>query len=447
MATIEERYASKFAKSAEWFQRGMSVFAGGVQNPSRFASPFPLFIERAEGPYKWDVDGNQIIDYLMGSGSLIMGHSPKEVADAIATQTRQGTLFTGASTHEVRYAEAVKRLMPNIERVKFTNSGTESTYMAVRLAREYTGKNKIVKLREHFHGWHDHVTPESGMTLGGIPRSVLDNTIVAPVDTRAIDRILSENDDIAGVILESNGAHYGTFPLPNPQFLEDIRDITARHGVVFILDEVISGFRLSPGGAQMRWNIEPDLTTMAKVMGGGQPGAAVGGRAEIMDLLTSTGNPERDLHHQVSVSGTYSANPITAAAGIATLEAVATKGINARADALARRLKDSLNGAFIRNEVTGHAHGIASIVHVNLGADCDCDREICTMTYQDIYRTNETGKAIALKQAMLVNGVDPMGAMGGRCFMVSSAHSEDLIDQTVEAFSQSLRDLRAEGIV
>ena len=451
MAKIEERFAQKFATSRDWHQRGRTLFPGGVSGQGKFGSSFPLCFEHAQGPYKHDVDGNQLIDYSMGSGSLIMGHSPPEVTAAIIAQADKGSIvggspLSGHTSHQIRYAEAIKRLMPSMERLTFTTSGTASTYLAMRLARAHTGKTKIVKFHEHFHGWHDYVTPESGQTLGGVPQAILDGVIVAPVDTGAVARILSEDNDIAAVIVEAHGAHYGTFPLPNPQFLQDLREITARHGVVFILDEVVTGFRLSPGGAQVLWDIEPDLTTLSKVMGGGQPGAAVGGKAEIMDLMALRGDPGWDSVHRVAASGTFDALALTAAAGIATLEAIATKGVNAMADAMAQRLKDGLNEAYIKNEVPGHARGLASVVQVNLGADCDCDRELCTMSYEDIYRTATPFENTRLfRQAMAVNGVDLMGGMGGPCFMVSSSHDEGVIDRTIDAFSQSMKDLRAEG--
>ena len=444
MPTIEERYAQKFGKSKDWYQRGVALFAGGVTHQTRFVSPFPSYIDHAEGPFKYDVDGNEIIDYVMGNGSLLTGHSPADVTAAVSAQISRGTHLGGATTHEVRYAEAVKRLMPSMERIRFTSSGTESTALAMRLARAHTGKNKIVKFHEHFHGWQDYATPESGQALGGIPQAVLDTVIVAPADAAAVDRILTEDNDVAGVIVECNGAHWGTFPLQNPQFLQDLRDVTDKHGVVFIMDEVITGFRLSPGGAQVRWNIEPDLTTMAKIIAGGQPGSAVGGKAEIMELMAFRNDPEWDNVSRVAQGGTYNAQPITAAAGTALLEAIATQGINAKADAAAERLKLGLNEAFIQNEVTGHAHGISSIVHVNLEADCGCDRDLCTMSYDEIYRTMPAAKTGAVRRAMLVNGVD---IMGGRGFVVSSAHDNDVIDCTIKAFSQSLKDLREEGVV
>ncbi|MCY4654163.1 MAG: aminotransferase class III-fold pyridoxal phosphate-dependent enzyme, partial [Dehalococcoidia bacterium] len=229
MATIEERFRDKFAASEDWHRRGRELFAGGITHQTRFTSPFAVYIEHGDGPNKFDVDGNELVDYVMGNGSLLMGHNPSAVADAVAAQAVRGTHLGGATTHEIRYAEAVKRLMPNIERVRFTASGTESTYLALRLARAYTGKTKILKFHEHFHGWHDYVTPESGQALGGVPREILDTVVVAPVDAAAVDRILSEDDDIAAVIVECNGAHYGTFPLMNPDFLQDLRDVTAKH--------------------------------------------------------------------------------------------------------------------------------------------------------------------------------------------------------------------------
>jgi glutamate-1-semialdehyde 2,1-aminomutase len=447
MATIHERYATKFAKSAEWGRRGRPHLPGGISHHAQFDAPFPHFIEHAAGPFVYDVDGNRIIDFVMGNGSLIMGHSPPEVVAAMKAQAERGTLLGGATVIEVHYAKALKALMPSLERVRFTNSGTESSYLAVRLARAYTGRTTIVKLRDHFHGWDDHMMAESGQSLGGVPRAALDSVIVCPADISEVSRVLSENDDIAGVIVEAHGARYGTFPLPNPQFLADVRDITSRHGVVFILDEVITGFRLSTGGAQVRWSIQPDLTTMGGVMGGGQTGGAVGGKSDIMELMAyKDDSPDWNQTERVAQGGTYNANPVPASAAIATLKAIAAEPVNARADALAQRLKDGLNQTFTRNGVKGHAHGVASIIHANPGADCDCDREVCTMPYEQIRSAvMPPQKTRLLRQAMLLNGVAMMGQMGGPAFMVSSAHSEELIDQSVDAFSQALKDLGQEG--
>ena len=205
MPTIEEHFSQKFGGSVDWHRRGRELFAGGITHQTRFTAPFAVYIESGEGAFKYDIDGNALVDYVMGNGSLMMGHSPPEVAAAVVEQARRGTHLGGATSHEIRYAEAVKRLMPSLERVRFTTSGTESTYLALRLARAYTGKTKIVKFHEHFHGWHDYVTPESGQALGGVPREVLDTVIVSPVDVAALDRILAANDDVAAVIVECNG--------------------------------------------------------------------------------------------------------------------------------------------------------------------------------------------------------------------------------------------------
>ena len=203
MVTIEERFREKFAASEDWHRRGRELFAGGITHQTRFTSPFAVYIEHGDGPFKFDVDGNELVDYVMGNGSLLMGHNPSAVTDAVAAQATRGThhgwrrLPTKSDT--LRQSSVSCRTW---RRVRFTASGTESTYLALRLARAYTGKTKIVKFHEHFHGWHDYVTPESGQALGGVPREIIDTVIVAPVDAAALDRILTENDDVAAVIVE-----------------------------------------------------------------------------------------------------------------------------------------------------------------------------------------------------------------------------------------------------
>ncbi len=446
MSTVDERYREKFAKSIDWYERGETAFAGGVTHQSRFTSPFPTYYERAEGPFKYDVDGNEIIDYVMGNGSLLLGHSPPAVVDAVRAQIDRGTHLGGATTWEVEYAEAVKKLMPKLERVRFTSSGTESTLLAMRLARAYTGKDKIVKFHEHFHGWHDYVVIGAGQSVGGVPQGVKDSIIVAAADVREVDRILEQDDDVAGVIVECNGAHFGTFPLQNPKFLRDLQEVCRKHRVVFIMDEVITGFRLSSGGAQERWDLDPDLTAMAKIMAGGQPGAAVGGKAEIMETMAFKEDEEWNTQKRVAQGGTYNAQPIAAAAGMAQLNAIANEPVVEKADRAAKRLKDGINEAFIKNEVTGHSHGISSLVQVNLGYECDCDRDLCTMPYEEIYRSMPFEKTRAIRRAVLVNGSDAMD-WNGLCYVVSSVHDDEVVDRTIEGFNQALQDLRADGVV
>ncbi|MDA1188505.1 MAG: aminotransferase class III-fold pyridoxal phosphate-dependent enzyme [Chloroflexi bacterium] len=446
MGVIDKKYDQMFGKSIAWYERGKTAFAGGVTHQSRFTSPFPVYFEHAEGAFKYDVDGNEIVDYVMGNGSLLLGHSPKSVVDAVKDQIGRGTHLGGATTWEVEYAEQVKRLMPKLERIRFTAAGTESTLLAMRIARGYTGKEKIIKFKEHFHGWQDYAAIDSGQAHGGIPRAVRETVIVVPVNLKRVEQVLQTDNRVAAVIVESNGAHFGTFPLQNPTFLHDLQDLCRKYGVLFIMDEVITGFRLSKGGAQERWDLDPDITTMAKIMAGGQPGAAVGGKAEIMEVMAFKGDPEWDREKRVAQGGTYNAQPITAAAGIAQLREIENGNAIELADRAAKRLKDGFNEAFMKNEVVGHAHGLSSLVQVNLGYDCNCDRELCTMPFAEIYQSMPAEKTRALRRAALVNGADGMD-WNGLCFVVASAHTDEVVDRTVAGFSQALKDLRTDGYV
>ena len=439
MATIVERYIQKFRTSGELYERGKGVVAGGSHG-SRAVHPHPLFVNEAEGAVKYDVDGNELIDYMMGYGALLLGHAHPLVTKAVTERLSKGTHMGTGTPLELQWAELVKDLLPSVDLVRFTSSGTEATLMATRLARAYTGKTKLVKFRNHFHGWHDYVSLESGInTQVGIPSEVLSTVVVLDPDIGALERLLEQDDNVAGVILEPAGGHWGQFPLQNPGFLKDLREVTARHGVVMIMDEVICGFRVSRGGAQVRFDVRPDLTTMAKIVAGGLPGGAVAGKAEIMSILGSS-DPTTGMPHP----GTFNANPVSATAGIATLELVAAGTVNDRADAMADRLKVRLRDALIRTEVPGHVHGISSIVHVALGVECGCDGETCTLPHSELEEATSQVRAQPLKLAMLNEGVDTMGGIG---FMVSAAHSEGDIDRTGEAFERAVTSMREERVV
>lgn len=438
MATIVERYMQKFRKSGELFQKGKDLIPGGGHQ-SRTVKPFPVYVERGQGALKWDVDGNELVDYMMGYGALILGHAHPKVNEAVARRLSQGTHMGTATPLELRWAELVKSLIPSAERVRFTASGTEATLLALRLARNFTGKKKVVKFWEHFHGWHDYLSPVSGInTQVGIPQETLSTVVIIRPDIDELKRLLERDKEIAAVIMEPTGGHWGQYPLPNPGFLHQVRELTAKHGVVMIMDEVICGFRISKNGAQGRFNVKPDLTTMAKIVAGGLPGGAVAGKAEIMDLMAVDG--DRRMAHP----GTFNGNPLSATAGIAALEVISSEPINQRADAMAARLKKGLQETMDRMEVAGHAHGIASIVHVALGVECDCGGDICTLPHSALEKATGPQHSGPLKLAMLNEGVDMMGGIG---FMVSAAHREQDIDRTVEAFERALVALREEGVV
>jgi len=445
MSTITDDYVQKHPTSLEYYGEAREIFPAGVTHDTRYVTPFPLYITHASGPLKWDVDGNEYVDYVSGHGALILGHSHPDIQAAVTKQISRGTHLGSNTEEELRWARAIKRLMPSVEKLRFLSSGTEATLMAFRLARAYTGKDKIVKFQDHFHGWNDYGIAGSVHPTAGVPRAVQDTMIILPIgDIAQVEGVLSRDNDIAAVILEPTGAHWGQQPFKIPEFLQELRHVTSKYGVLLIFDEVVTGFRVSPGGAQERFGVRPDLTAMAKIVAGGLPGGAVGGSGEIVDMIAFRGDPDWDRKHRVSHPGTFNANPLSAVAGATCLELIASQPINQRADSMASRLKDGLNEVLGKMEVPGHSHGISSLVHVTLGKDCDCDREVCTMDHKQIKDTMRPAVTQALKCAMLNAGVD---IMGGRGFIVSATHSEQEIDLTVGAFEEALKAMRSDGII
>ena len=444
MATILEEYIAKHPGSAQRYAEATHIFPGGVTHDNRYAQPFPLYITHGTGPCKWDVDGHEYIDYVSGHGALILGHSHPAIAAAVSEQIYRGTHLGACTDEELRWAKAIMALMPSVERVRFHSSGTEATLMAMRLARAYTGKNKIIKLQDHFHGWHDYAMAGSDRPAPGIPQESWGSMVIVPSgDLGAVEDALNRDSDIAAIILEPTGAHYGQLPFDTPNYLKGLRDLTHQNGVVLIFDEVVTGFRASPGGAQVLYDVEPDLTTMAKIVAGALPGGAVGGKAEIVDMIAHRGDPEWDNRERVYHPGTFNGNPLSAVAGSVCLEMIASQPINQQADAMANRLKLGLNEVLGKMEVAGHAHGVASMIHLVL-ADCDCDRGICTMPHNEIKAAIGSPAVTALKRSMQNNGID---IMGRDSFLVSSTHTESEIDKTLAAVEMSLAEVRAEGLL
>ena len=444
MPTILERYITQHSSSAQRYTEALETFPSGVTHDNRYAQPFPLYMTHGNGPRKWDVDGNEYIDYVSGHGALLLGHSHPEIAEAVAQQIYRGTHLGASTDEELRWARAIKALMPSIDKIRFHSSGTEATLMAMRLVRAYTGKNKIIKLQDHFHGWHDYAMAGSDRSAPGVPPESWASMVVVPSgDLTAVEEALNRDQDIAGLILEPTGAHYGQLPFDTSSYLPGLRELTSQHGAVLIFDEVVTGFRASPGGVQTRYGVKPDLTTMAKIVAGALPGGAVGGNRDIIDMISHRGDPVWDNQHRVYHPGTFNANPLSAVAGATCLEIIAGRPINRQADAMAFRLKQGLNEVLGKMEVAGHAHGIASMIHLVL-ADCDCDREICTMSHSDIKQAVASPAVTALKRGMQNLGVD---IMGRDAFLVSATHTERDIDDTLAAFETTLTDVRAEGLL
>ncbi len=440
MTTIADRYRELHPTSLRLYQEAQKAFPSGITHDSRYFEPFPLYIERANGSRKWDVDGNELIDYVMGHGALLLGHAYPDVVAAVREQAAKLTHPVGESPLALEWARWVQRLVPSAGRVKFTSSGTEATHMAMRLARAYTGKTKIVKFYGHFHGWHDYATvahqpPYDVPVSVGVPKEVLNTVVALPADIDAVRRVLESDDDIAGVILEPCGASTGAIPLP-PNFLADLRELTAKHHVVLIFDEVVTGFRMSPGGAQAKYGVIPDLTTMAKILAGGLPGGAVAGRAEVMGLLEfKPDDPNWNRFKRIAHPGTFNANPLSAAAGVACLKVVSQGEAHAHADALGERIRQGLNEALGRLGVKGCAYGEGSVFHIFIGDGWSPENAAnLKMNPRVVY---------ALGQGMRNLGVDLFRTMG----FVSSAHTPADVDHTLRAFEETVKQMRREGLV
>ncbi|MAZ64408.1 MAG: glutamate-1-semialdehyde 2,1-aminomutase [Dehalococcoidia bacterium] len=313
--------------------------------------------------------------------------------------------------------------------------------LSMRIARAYTGKEKIIRWESHYHGWHDYAMPGNLPPFDapasiGIPQGAVDSVIVLPPDLDSLERTLAADSNIAGVITEGSGASYGTVPL-SPGFLEGVRRLTRQYNVLMILDEVITGFRWSPGGLQQRIGIDPDLCTLAKILTGGLPGGAVAGRDDIMQVMIQTGDRQHDRHERVLHGGTFNANPYCAATGNAALEIVATGEMQDTADRMAERLRVGLQEILDKSEVAACVYGDASTFHVYFG-----NRSIEGMDANTL-KNAPPGIQTAFRQALQVRGVDLMSRTSG---VLSGVHTENDIDTALGAFDGAIKAMIDEGI-
>ena len=441
--SIREEYIRKNPRSAELYPRFREVFpSGGAGHDGYVAEPFPIAIARGQGPRKWDVDGNEYIDYGLGSASLLLGHSHPAVTEALQRALPNGSHYGAPVEAMLEWGEKVHNLIPCADKVRFVGSGAESTMLAMRVARAFTGKEKIIRWESHYHGWHDYVMPGNLAPFDvpasiGIPQGAVDSVIVLPPELAALEQTLANNNDIAGVITEGSGASYGTVPL-SPGFLDGVRRLTRQYGVVMILDEVITGFRWSPGGLQQRLGIDPDLCTLAKILTGGLPGGAVAGRGDIMQVMEQTGDSDHDRFQRVLHGGTFNANPYCAATGNAALEVVATGEMQDTADRMAERLRAGLREIMSRYEVAATVYGEASTFHVYFGGT--------TIEGLDANTLKSAPPAIqsAFRQALQVRGVDLMSRTSG---VLSGVHTEADIDQSLEAADGAIKAMIDEGLL
>jgi len=443
-------YLERTPRSAQRHDEARGLFPSGIVHDSRRTWPYGLYVERALGSRKWDIDGNEYVDYYGGHGALLLGHQHPKVVEAAQTQLRKGMHFAAGHELQIEWARLIQELIPSAERVRFTSSGTEATHLAIRLARASSGKGKIVRFVSHFHGWHDHAAfgvkehLDGTPTAGVLPEVAANVILIKPNDVAGIARVLAGRSDVAAVMIEPVGASSGAIPTP-PAVLRELREITLRHGVLLIFDEVVTGFRVAPGGAQALYGIMPDLTTLAKIVAGGMPGGVVAGRKDILDWLdyeaSAAAGRERIAHE-----GTHNAHPVSAAAGIATLKLIRDTDACARASASAEQLRAGMNAVLEDEGVPWAVYGVHSFFNFFTNPD---NHEIRPTTFDaqavpsEWFKADKRERLLAkMRLAMLVHGIDLKSWRGG---IVSSAHTQADIDLTLEAWQRSLLALKEEG--
>ena len=424
-------------RSRELFEEAKKYIPGGVNSPVRaFKSvgDVPRFIEKAKGSHIWDVDGNEYVDYVCSWGPMILGHAHPKVVEAIKEQAEKGTSYGAPTELEVELAKMIVELVPSVEKVRMVNSGTEATMSAIRLARGYTGRNKVIKFEGGYHGHVDSLLVKAGSglttfgvpTSPGIPEDFAKHTITVPFnDIDALKRVLDEvGNDVAAVIMEPVMANAGLI-LPEPGFLEKVREITQEKGVVLIFDEVITGFRLSLGGAQEYFGITPDLSCFGKIIGGGLPVGAFGGKREIMDYLA----PEGPVYQ----AGTLSGNPLAMAAGIATLKELQKEGVyeelRRKTEKLSEGLKEAAKSAGVYDKVSFKSIESISIVYFT-------PKDV--KNYQDALTSNTEAYAVFFRR-MLREGIYLAPSQFEVAFM-STAHTQEDIEKTVKAAEVAFKE-------
>jgi glutamate-1-semialdehyde 2,1-aminomutase len=441
------RFDKEFSKSRKLFAEAKKLFPNGVTHDLRHLDPFPVYIERAEGARKWDVDGHEFIDYWSGHGALLLGHSHPDIVHAVKRQIELATHPGASHELEIEWGQWVQRLIPSAQRLRFVSSGTEATMMALRLARMFTGKPRVLKFLGHFHGWNDFVVTgadapyDSAPPPGVLPEIAANTVVLPPNDPGAVEQALARDPQIGCVILEPTGGHFGSVPIRG-EFLRALRELTKRQERLLIFDEVITGFRVHPGGAQGHYGVTPDLTTLAKVLAGGLPGGCVAGRADVLAGLEAKPGKAKMRH-----PGTFNANPLSAAAGVAALKLVATGEPSSRANEIGRLLRQELNAMFAANRIDWVAYGEFSSFKLLPEYKGPAPSSDDFVPYEGDFQRLEGSKDPRLSHAfrcgMLLNGVDLPG-LGG---MTSAAHTKADVGQTAQAAAHTIEMLQREYCV
>ena len=425
-----------YKRSREEYERACQYLPGGVNSPARAFSSVrqqPLFIDRAEDSRIYDIDGNEYIDFVSSWGPMLFGHCQQDVIAAVADQLKRGTSFGAPTIVETEMAAEIVELIPSVDRVRMVNSGTEATMSALRLARGYTGRDKVIKFTGNYHGHGDSFLIKAGSgpaTLGlpdspGVPEELARLTISVPYNNKDyVEKVFQEQgEEIAAVILEPVAANMGVVP-PRDNFLEFLREITEEYGTILIFDEVITGFRLAPGGAQQYYGVEADLTCLGKIIGAGLPVGAYGGKEEIMDEVAPLG--------PVYQAGTLSGNPLAMAAGYQMMKLIQQEGVYDRLEDKSSYLASGIKKEISKLEIPCSINRVGSLISLFFTGTEVVDYQTASSSDTELYAD--------YFQGMLKRGIY-LAPSQFEAMFVSLKHSQEDLDTTIRAAGEVLQEI------
>jgi len=440
-----ERFTAKYRKSKELYERSLKV-SRGMNHDSRYCVPFPIVASYAKGSRKWDVDGNEHIDYSMGHGALLFGHAHPNIVSAVSEQVAKGSLYAHEHELDIELAERINKLVPAARMIEFVSTGNEANILIAQIARAYTGRVKILKFAGHDFGWSDEMNagsaapfdkPRAGRRPPAIDGALTAGVAVIPQNEAALKQALAKKD-VAALFVEGGEAH-ATGVAVLPEIAKAARELTRQYGSLLVFDEVLTGFRWSPGGYQAVVGITPDMCSLAKILGGGLPIGAVCGSADVMEMLRiKPGDPEWNRFRRVPHAGSYNGNAVSVAAGVSVLKMVASGEPIRKAQELTKSLCAGMNREIEKRSLEACVFRYFSTFHLHLGKCQRCDQEMCL----DTTKLTNPKLTEAMNRHMFLNGIHiHRGVMG----WVSAVHTKRDIDETIDAFGGALDRMLEEG--